>query len=307
MRRYPACILATCCTPWNERGQFDERVFRRLVQTSLQGTPHLYVFGTAGEGYAVNENQFDAVARTFDEEMRAAGAEPMIGVISLSTITILDRIRRCADRGIRLFQIALPSWGALSDRELAVFFREVCDGFPECRFVHYNLPRTKRLVTAREYGELAARHPNFVGTKNCTDSLSFVYDLLHESPQLQHFFSETGYLYGRLFGECGLLASLVTGWTRLHELFDAGQRRDIGKYPEFGRECSLYIKLLMECTGSGVHMDGAYDKVFSRIAVPEFPLRLLPPYVSTSDEQFEQFLGLIKEQLPQWLPSSRLQ
>lgn len=303
MKRYPSCILATCCTPWDDRGRFDERVFRRLVQASLNGTRHLYVFGTAGEGYAVSEPMFDAVSRTFAEEMQAAAADPMIGVISLSQATILDRIRRSADRGIRSFQVALPSWGALSDRELATFFRNVCDGFPECRFVHYNLPRTKRMVTAREYGELAARHPNLVGTKNCTDSLSFVYDLLHESPQLQHFFSETGYLYGRLFGECGLLASLVTGWPRLHQLFDAGQRRDVAKYPELVRECALYLNLLMDCVGGEIHMDGAYDKLFCKVHVPEFPLRLLPPYESSTDEQFHRFVGLLREQLPSWLPA----
>mgnify|MGYP000860388835 CR=1 FL=1 len=223
-------------------------------------------------------------------------------VISLSQATILERIRRCADRGILTFQISLPSWGAVSDRELATFFRDVCDGFPECRFVHYNLPRTKRMVTAREYGELASRHPNLVGTKNCTDSMSFVYDLLQESPQLQHFFSEVGYLYGSLFGECGVLASFVTGWQRLHELFDIGKRRDVAQYPELMRELSLYIKLLKECVSAEIHMDGAFDKLFDKVHVPEFPLRLLPPYEGTPDEQHTRLVARLREELPNWMP-----
>ncbi|MFO1094985.1 MAG: dihydrodipicolinate synthase family protein [Planctomycetaceae bacterium] len=302
MKRYPSCILATCCTPWDDRGRFDERIFRQVVRKALTGTKHLYVFGTAGEGYAVTEQQFDAVTRAFDEEMRAGGAEPMVGVISLSQSTILERIRRCADRGILTFQISLPSWGAVSDRELATFFRDVCDGFPECRFVHYNLPRTKRMVTAREYGELASRHPNLVGTKNCTDSMSFVYDLLQESPQLQHFFSEVGYLYGSLVGECSVLASFVTGWQRLHELFDIGKRRDVSQYPELMRELSLYMKLLKECVSAEIHMDGAFDKLFDKVHVPEFPLRLLPPYEGTPDEQHTRLVARLREELPNWMP-----
>jgi dihydrodipicolinate synthase/N-acetylneuraminate lyase len=301
MKRYPSCILATCCAPWDERGRFDEPVFRRLVRTSLAGTRHLYVFGTAGEGYAVSEEQFDAVVRAFSEEMRAGDADPMVGVISASLSTMLNRIQRCADRGIRTFQIALPSWGALSDQELRVFFREVCDGFPECRFVHYNLPRTKRMLTAAEYGELAAQHPNLVGTKNCTDSLSFVYGLIHEAPQLQHFLTETGYLYGSLFGECGILASLVTGWSRLHEIYNAGKQRDVSRYPVLVGECELFTKLLFECVGD-TRIDGAYDKIFARVLVPEFSLRLLPPYVGTSEEEFQKFVALLRERLPQWLP-----
>ena len=302
MKRHPSCILATCCTPWDEHNKFAEDQFRRLVRASLKGTRHLYVFGTAGEGYAVSETQFDVVSQTFAEEMRAGDADPMVGVISLSQSTILDRIRRCADRSIRLFQISLPSWGALSDGELATFFRDVCDGFPECRFVHYNLPRAKRMLTARAYGELAERHPNLVGTKTCTDSLSFMYGLLTEAPQLQHFFTEVGYLYARMFGECGVLASFVTGWARLHELFDAGQTRNVERYPEFTRECRLLHKLLLESVGPEPHIDGAYDKIFARINVPDFPLRLLPPYEYTSDAQFEQFTASMREQLPNWMP-----
>lgn len=303
MKRIPSCILATSCTAWDERGNFAERPFRRLVQTMLRGTSHLYIFGTAGEGYAVNEQQFDAVVAAFSDEMRAADADPMVGVISQSLSTILSRIERCADRGIRTFQIALPSWGALGDQELRTFFRQVCDGFPDCRFVHYNLPRTKRMVTAAEYGELAAQHPNLVGTKNCTDSLAFVYALIHEAPQLQHFLTETGYLYGSLFGECSILASLVTGWSKLHAIFDAGKQRDIAQYPAFVAECELFTKLLFECVGD-TRIDGAYDKIFDKLLVPEFPLRLLPPYVGTSDDEFDRFARILREQLPDWLPSA---
>jgi dihydrodipicolinate synthase/N-acetylneuraminate lyase len=269
----------------------------------LRGTKHLYVFGTAGEGYAVSEEQFDTVARVFCEEMQAADADPMVGVISLSLPTMLNRIERSADRGIRTFQIALPSWGALSDQELRTFFREVCGGFPECRFVHYNLPRAKRMLTAAEYGEIAERHSNLVGTKNCTDSLSFVSSLLHEAPQLQHFLTETGYLYGCLFGECGILASLVTGWSRLHEIFAAGKQRDVARYPAFVTECALYTQLLFDCVGDA-RIDGAYDKIFARVLVPDFPLRLLPPYDGTPDPLFDEFVSMLRNRLPAWLPSA---
>src|SRR5207244_1351655 len=112
MKRFPSCILATCCVPWDERNQFAEPIFRRGVRSMLTaGTKHLYVFGTAGEGYAVTEQQFDRIVAAFSDEMRKGNAEPMVGVISLSLGTILDRIDRCRNRGVRHFQISLPSWG----------------------------------------------------------------------------------------------------------------------------------------------------------------------------------------------------
>ena len=90
MKRFPSCILCTCCVPWDEQFHFAEDIFRRGVRESLTGTRHLYVFGTAGEGYAVTDRQFDAIVAAFDDEMRQAGAEPMVGVIHLSLGTMLE-------------------------------------------------------------------------------------------------------------------------------------------------------------------------------------------------------------------------
>ena len=58
-KRYRPCILATCCVPWREDFTFAEDIFRRSVRhLRAQGLRDLYIFGTAGEGYAVTEKQF---------------------------------------------------------------------------------------------------------------------------------------------------------------------------------------------------------------------------------------------------------
>ena len=303
MKRYPSCILATCCVPWDERGRFAEAIFRRGVRSMLtQGTKHLYVFGTAGEGFAVTEQQFDQIVAVFADEMRQGSAEPMVGVINLSLGTILERIERCRSRGVRQFQISLPSWGALSEVELFEFYRQVCGRFRDCQFIHYNLPRTKRMVTGREYGRLAEEHANLVATKNCGDSMAHIQSLLHDSPQLQHFLSETGYTYGSLHGECGLLASFILSWPKMQAIFDAGKRRDVAALATLQRECNLVLQTLLEAVPDN-RIDGAYDKIFEKMHDPEFPLRLLPPYVGTSDEEYRLFVRLLRERLPEWDPA----
>jgi hypothetical protein len=61
-----AAILATAVVPWTEGFEFDEPVFRRQVHTIARNlTRHIYVFGTAGEGYAVSERQFDQITMAF--------------------------------------------------------------------------------------------------------------------------------------------------------------------------------------------------------------------------------------------------
>src|ERR1043166_2716629 len=67
-KRYPVCILATACIPWNEDFTFAEDLFRREVRQLLKGlTRHVYIFGTAGEGYAGTERQFDEICRAFPQ------------------------------------------------------------------------------------------------------------------------------------------------------------------------------------------------------------------------------------------------
>lgn len=304
MKRYPCCILATCVLPWDEHGNFLEELFCDQVRALLARTKHLYIFGTAGEGYAVADRQFDQIVRVFHEAMYAGGAEPMVGVISLSLATITERIARARDAGIRLFQVSLPSWGALSEREVFEFFRQTCGRFPDCGFLHYNLMRTKRLVTAREYAQLADEFPNLVATKNSTDAMDRLEELLTGAPQLQHFLTETGYAYGSLIDECGLLISLATtNWGSAQVYFEAGRRRAVEPLLTMQRELSALGRDLAEVVGDAAHIDGAFDKMLWRLHDRRFPLRLLPPYQGASDEAFDRFAALLRVKYPRWIPA----
>lgn len=302
MKRYPACILCTCVIPWDENDEFIEGLFVDEVQRMLKTTRHLYIFGTAGEGHAVNNRQFKQITRVFHDTMRAAGAEPMVGIISLSLPTFVERIELAREIGVRQFQISLPSWGALTDDEVRAFFQVVCGRFRDCQFVHYNLLRTKRLITPELYAELADVNPNFVGTKNCTDSMDRLRGLMTLSPQLQHFPGEIGYLYASQFGECGLLASLASNSKAIQEFFEAGQRRDLPLLMERYAEIASIFQELIAAVGPNAHIDSAYDKVLWKLQDPRFPLRLLPPYVGATDAAFERFAEFVRTKCPRWMP-----
>jgi dihydrodipicolinate synthase/N-acetylneuraminate lyase len=134
--RYPRTILGTCCVPWNEDGTLAEGVFRASVRALAGGgLRDLYLFGTAGEGYAVTDALFERIVRVFVEETAVLGVPPMVGVISLSLPTIVERIERAAALGVERFQISFPSWGTLSDGEVEAFFRHTCGRFPALRLL----------------------------------------------------------------------------------------------------------------------------------------------------------------------------
>jgi dihydrodipicolinate synthase/N-acetylneuraminate lyase len=291
--------------PWTAELRLDEDLFRHEIATLLAaGYAHLYVFGTAGEGYAVNNAQFEQVVTTFADEMRAGGAEPMVGVISLSLETTLERIAFARHGlGVRLFQVSLPSWGALEPAEVRAFFDAVLGAHADCQFLHYNVPRAKRLVTAEEYARIAADHPNLVATKNSTDAMLRIRGLQERAPMLQHFLNEHGFVYGSLIGGCGLLISLGTlNLARGLRYFDAGQRGDLPTLLRMEADLTRLGDKLIDTVGGGrTRIDAAYDKVLWWLHDQRFPLRLLPPYQGANPAAAAAFAAFVRETYPEWV------
>jgi hypothetical protein len=90
-------------------------------------------------------------------------------------------------------------------------------------------------------------------------------------------------------------------WPKLNALWNAGRCRDLDAMVSIQREVDIVIQTLFETVPDG-RIDGSYDKLFEKMYDVEFPLRLLPPYVGSSDEEFRAFARLLGERLPEWVP-----
>lgn len=304
MARYPQAILVSCEAPWDENEQLLEEVFRREVRMVLAHFNHLYIFGTAGEGYAVDTPRFQQLVRVFYEETRGNDVYPMVGVIALSTANVVERIGFAYDVGFRVFQISLPAWAALHDQEMMTFFRDVCGAFPAAQFLHYNLPRTKRVLTGADYRRLIERIPNLVATKNTGGGLERAADLMNNASELQHFFGETNFPHGCMYGECALLSSF--GPMSPHKakaLFEAGRNGDLVNLFKLQKEFhDMLYGVLGPALAEG-RIDGAYDKMLVRLGgLEEMPLRLLSPYQGFSEEQYQACKRALHERFPAFLP-----
>jgi dihydrodipicolinate synthase/N-acetylneuraminate lyase len=185
---------------------------------------------------------------------------------------------------------------------MEVFFQETCGRFPECEFLHYNLQRSQRLITPAEYRRLAERHPNLVATKNSTTDTQRLRGLLTEAPQLQHFITEVGFAEAAMMGECGLLISVAnTNLALAFDYFHAGCRQDETVLGAIKREAADIVADMLRLCAAQAHMDGAFDKMFCRVHDPQFPLRLLPPYASVNEGDYNRFLNLLREKYPRWI------
>jgi hypothetical protein len=289
-KRFPPVLFATCTIPWDPAYRFDEPLFRREVCRRAAVTRHLYVFGTAGEGYAVSESQYRAVAAAFLDEARANGVDPTLGVVSLSLETIVERIEWARELGCRSFQLSFPSWGALRGPEIDAFFDATCGRFEDCSFHHYNQTRTKLLLRADQYAALARRHPNLVAVKYSTTDVDALEACIDAAPELQFFPTESGYVRVRDHRECGLLASVAMFDFELALSYHAARGVELAR---LGARCADVEGALVAAISPYAHMDGAFEKAISKLHEPEFPLRLLPPYMGAPDAAFRAFAAAI--------------
>lgn len=301
--RYPQSILISCELPWSDGEELLEGIFRREIREVLgQGFNDLYIFGTAGEGYAVTLEQFQRIVAIFREETDRDGVHPMVGVIGMSTAQVVERIGFAHDLGIRAFQIALPPWGAVSDEECLAYFTDVCGAFPQARFIHYNLPRARRVLRGPDYRHLLERVPNLAGTKNCRTDIAEIASIATHSPQLQHFYGEHGFPHGCLFGECSLLSSFGALFpSKTKEFFHCGTTGQWDRLFPMQAEYLRVMDAFLEPTRGREAMDGAYDKMIVRGSGIDMPLRLLSPYRGFDLETFDACMRAVREGYPEWL------
>ena len=302
MARYPSTVMVSIVCPWDEREQLDEAMFRRAAQHAVaDGFDHLYVFGTAGEGYAVDTAGFRRVVEVFRDELGGTKATPMIGVIGLSTANVVERIGIAHGMGLRQFQISLPSWNVPTDAEVLTYFEDVCGAFPDSTFMHYNTARVGRVVNGPLYRQIIERVPNLAATKTMSGDLSVVASVVREAPELMHFLTERSVGYGAQFGEVALLGT----WGALAPkkswaLLAAAQA---GRYEEAAAIGDWFDRLNDEVFTplmADRRIDGAYDKTIEKLGagMEGFPLRMLSPYRTVSDAEFEAARRTLRQRFP---------
>jgi dihydrodipicolinate synthase/N-acetylneuraminate lyase len=295
-RRMPPTVLATCVLPWDDQLRFGEEQFREHIRLLADNvTRHIYVFGTAGEGYAVTDSQFRDITTIFWDETQACQVTPMLGVISNSLGTVIERVEFGAQTGFRQFQVSFPSWGAVSDGERDSFFREVCDRFPDAQFLHYNIPRGRRVLTGAEYEQLGRRHPNLAAIKFSSNDAAVVRELVTGCGPLQCYLTEPAYVLARHYADCGLLVSLSGAHLDLPRRFADATGAELRKLGELAYRIDDLLEQCFRETCPQAHMDGAYEKVLARAHGATLPLRLLPPFQGATEESCRRFLAGLRE------------
>ena len=289
-KRYPSVMMASALMPWDENYDFMPGLFAKQVRHMVDnGLRHIYLFGTAGEGYAVNTRQFEQIVNLFADIMQGDSLYPMVGLVDMSVSRMKEKLEIAYSYGIREYQFSLPCWAQLNNDEIFDFFDALLPNYPDCKFLNYNLTKTKRLLEPEELFELAQLHPNFVAVKHTRGEESDFAAIAASGTPLQFFITERNFLNLSKITECGLLMSISnTDLTLAKEFFKSCKAKN---FVEAGRIMDILweIRTAMINSVTFPAIDGVYDKLYTKYNVRDFPLRLLPPYQSASDEVFNKF------------------
>jgi dihydrodipicolinate synthase/N-acetylneuraminate lyase len=301
--RYPVTVMVSVVCPWDDREQLDEAAFRNEIAHAIDANfRHVYVFGTAGEGYGVDTARFRRVIEVFGDEMsKTADSRAMIGVIGLSTGNIVERIAIAHDMGFREFQISFPIWQTLTDPEVLIFFRDVCGAFPDSLFMHYNTGRVGRVLNGQHYRPVIEAVPNLVATKTMTSDAAILSSVVGDAPELTHFLSEYVLGAGGLSGPVGLLGTF--GALAPKKSWAILEAANNGRFQEAAAIGAWFQRLSREVFDplmADRRIDGAYDKLIEKLSPGQeaFPLRMLSPYRSLTGDEYRQAAATLREKFP---------
>jgi dihydrodipicolinate synthase/N-acetylneuraminate lyase len=160
---------------WDDSLTFDESAYRASVARCCEaGIPGVYSGGTTGEFYAMELDEFEAVARATVEECHAHDTPAMVGCTSTSTQGTARRAKLAADMGADAIQVALPFWLELQDVEVVPFFREVSAAGDHLPLSVYETLRAKKALSLELHRTVKEALPNYLmvkanaGTVGCT-------------------------------------------------------------------------------------------------------------------------------------------
>jgi 4-hydroxy-tetrahydrodipicolinate synthase len=158
--------------PWTEDDRFDEATYRQDVARCCEaGVPGVYSGGTTGEFYAMELDEFRAVAKATVEESHARNVPAMVGCTSTYTLGAVRRASYAAEIGADAVQIALPFWMEMADHEVVPFYRAIADAIGDLPVSVYETRRAKKALTLEQHRAIKEAVPSYLMVKSNANTL----------------------------------------------------------------------------------------------------------------------------------------
>lgn len=303
-KRFSTDPLTLVPLAWNPDFSIDKDSFVGAIDYLKSFDAFSLYFGcTASEGHALGREQLTKLTKLFVDELKDYDHPKFIGLAGFSLGEMNERIELLKDLGIDTFLVALPGWGQLATPgEVDLFFDRLMGTHPDCQFILYNNARSTPRLLAPDLLRLAKAHPNFVAVKQGGHAYvdARFSAVIEEEMPLVEYYLDFAWTYANLFFTPSFMPSTLSCSIKTALAFyHAGLRKDFKRLAEIDREVQKADQLLASLF-PGDRVDGAYDKMWLKLGLPDFPLRLFPPYECFPDEMFQEYAAKMKAMLPHW-------
>ena len=170
--------IVALITPFTADGSVDFAALERLIEFQIEaGTDALLPLGTTGESSTMTHEEDDEVIRFVVEHV--AGRVPVIaGSGSNCTQTMLEKSLAYQKLGADGLLIITPYYNKSNEEGIYQHFKVVADAV-DIPCIVYNVPgRTGCSISVRNVERLSG-HPNIMGIKEASGSISYASDIAH--------------------------------------------------------------------------------------------------------------------------------
>jgi len=295
---------------WDEEYHLDEPAYRENLRRLVEVRPHgIYIFGSTGEFYAVDDDEFRQVVDILIEEVCPSGIPTQAGCNALVTREIIDKLKYVQQAGVDGGQVALPSWMKLTEQEIVQFWRDISRAVPDLPLTSYNVSRTKWYMYGEQYRKILEVAPNLIGIKWSGSpelDLNRLEQPVAMTPEISHSLGfENDLVRGMRFGIRGCYSSWISAWPQrtlsMFELADAGRWEEAEAVNSELVEVAKFIWGMAEDRGLGM-MDPIVDKGFGTLTgFLTGHQRTRPPYIGWPDGALQEIRQRVAERYPEFI------
>lgn len=157
-------IIVPAITPLTATLQIDTNAVQKIFQQFYQHQVSPFILGTTGESASLSldlKEQYVLAA----EKNKAPNSILYAGISSNIIAESISFAKFCADHAVDAVAATLPSYYALTEAQMKIYFETLADAIP-IPLIIYNIPATTHMSIPLQLIDVLSHHPNIIATKD---------------------------------------------------------------------------------------------------------------------------------------------
>ena len=210
MKFKPHGIIPPIITPFTKDGEFNEPVFRKMINYLIkEGVHGIFPLGTTGEFYAFNNEEARHILKVAVEE--AAGRVPVYaGANHITTRGAIELVKIAEEVGCDAVSVLTPMFISQTQDEIYEYYVTIAASTTLPIIIYNNKPKTNVTVEPATVARLA-QIDNIVGIKDSTGDFTNTEEYLRLTRGNDNFSvllgRDTLIYAGLCYGAAGAIAS----------------------------------------------------------------------------------------------------